>query len=155
MSARQRLVLIGLAAVVLVVAFVIASGGGDDKAADTPPPVAATQGADTSTVITPTTVPRTTTTTAAAPAPAVPTVVVRGGKPQGGVKKLAFSKGDQVAFRVRSDVADEIHVHGYDLKREVPAGGTATFSFRATIDGIFVVELEGRAEQIASLEVTP
>jgi hypothetical protein len=152
MPARQRLVLIGLAVVVLVVAFVIARGSGGDKAADTPPPVAATQGADTSTVTTPTTVPLTT--TSAAPA-AVPTVVVRGGKPQGGVKRLTFAKGEQIAFRVRSDVADEIHVHGYDVKREVPAGGTVTFSFRGTIDGIFVVELEGRGVQIASLEVTP
>ena len=85
----------------------------------------------------------------------MPTVVVRGGKPVGGIKKLKFAKGDQVAFRVRSDVADEIHVHGYDFKRDVPKGGTAAFSFRGTIDGIFVVELEGRGEQIASLEVTP
>ncbi|MEA2340055.1 MAG: hypothetical protein QOG11_132 [Solirubrobacteraceae bacterium] len=153
MPARQRLVLVGLAVVVLVVAFVIARGAGGDKAADTPPPVAATQGADTSTVTTPSTVPLTT--TSAAPAPAVPTVIVRGGKPQGGVQRLTFSKGDQIAFRVRSDVADEIHVHGYDVKRDVPAGGTVTFSFRGTIDGIFVVELEGRGEQIASLEVTP
>ena len=152
MPARQRLVLVGLAVVVLVVAFVIARGAGGDKAADTPPPVAATQGADTSTVTTPTTVPLTT--TSAAPA-AVPTVVVRGGKPQGGVKRLTFAKGDQIAFRVRSDVADEIHVHGYDVKREVRAGGTVTFSFRGTIDGIFVVELEGRGVEIASLEVTP
>ncbi|MEA2303126.1 MAG: hypothetical protein QOH43_406 [Solirubrobacteraceae bacterium] len=153
MSARQRLVLTGLAVVVLVVAFLIARGaGGDDKAADTPPPVAATQGADTSTVTTPTTVPLTT--TSAAPA-AVPTVVVRGGKPQGGVKRLTFAKGDQIAFRVRSDVADEIHVHGYDVMRQVRAGGTVTFSFRGTIDGIFVVELEGRGVEIASLEVTP
>jgi hypothetical protein len=29
------------------------------------------------------------------------------------------------------------------------------FSFPAKIDGVFVIELEGRGEQIASLEVQP
>ena len=51
-------------------------------------------------------------------------VVVKGGKPEGGIKKLEYKKGDQVRFVVRSDVADEIHVHGYDFKKDVPAGGS-------------------------------
>ena len=144
MPARQRLALIALAIVVVAVAFVLVRGSGGDSG-DTPPPVAATQGARSTTVASP----------ATAPASVVPTVVVRGGKPAGGVKTLRFRKGDQVAFRVRSDVADEVHVHGYDVHRDVAKGGMAAFSFRGTIDGIFVVELESRGEQIASLEVTP
>ena len=43
-----------------------------------------------------------------------------------------------------SDVADEIHVHGYDLKKDVPAGGSVRFSFPASIEGVFEIELEGR-----------
>src|SRR6476469_5623441 len=78
-------------------------------------------------------------------------VLVQGGKPVGGIKKLEYSKGDQVRFRVRSDVADEIHVHGYDFHKDVPAGGAVSFSFPAKIDGVFVVELESRGEQIAEL----
>jgi hypothetical protein len=35
----------------------------------------------------------------------------------------------------------------------VVAGGAVHFAFRATIDGNFVIELESRAEQIASLTV--
>jgi len=83
------------------------------------------------------------------------TIVVRGGKPAGGVAELVYDAGEQVRFRVRSDVADEIHVHGYDLSEDVAAGGTASFSFPADIEGIFEVELEQRGEQLAQLRVEP
>ena len=76
-------------------------------------------------------------------------------KPQGGIKKLNFNKGDQISFRVVSDTADEIHVHGYDLMKDVPKDGSVTFSFKGSIDGRFVVELENHGEQIAELDVAP
>jgi hypothetical protein len=90
--------------------------------------------------------------------PAVPasqTVTVVNGQPQGGVKTVTFKKGDQAVLKVNSDTADEIHVHGYDLKKDVEKGGSVTFSFKATIDGRFEVELENAGTQIANLEVTP
>jgi len=86
---------------------------------------------------------------------AVPTITVKNGEPVGGVQELEYSAGDQVRFKVDSDVADEIHVHGYDLMKDVPAGGSVSFSFPAEIEGIFEVELEGRKEQIAELRVNP
>ena len=51
--------------------------------------------------------------------------------------------------------ADEIHVHGYDLKKDVTAGGSVEFDFTATIEGRFEVELENAGTQIAMLEVDP
>jgi plastocyanin len=87
--------------------------------------------------------------------PAVAQVRVKGGKPVGGIAKIRVSKGDKVRFVVASDVSDEIHVHGYDLKKDVKAGGKASFAFPATIDGVFEVELESRGEQIAELTVNP
>lgn len=86
---------------------------------------------------------------------ATPTIVVKNGEPVGGVQELEYSAGDQIRFEVDSDVADEIHVHGYDLMKDVPAGGSVTFSFPAEIEGIFEVELEDRKEQIAELRVNP
>jgi len=85
----------------------------------------------------------------------VPTVTIRNGEPVGGVAELEYSAGEDVRFEVTSDVADEVHVHGYDLMEEVPAGGTVSFDFPAEIEGIFEVELEGRKEQIAELTVNP
>jgi len=63
--------------------------------------------------------------------------------------------GDRVSFVVKSDVSDEIHVHGYDFHKNVKAGGNVSLSFPAKIDGEFVIELESRGEQIASLVVNP
>jgi voltage-gated potassium channel Kch len=87
--------------------------------------------------------------------PSVPTIVVRGGAPVGGVAELEYEAGEQVRFRVRSDAADELHVHGYDVERELPAGRTVTVAFPATIEGIFEAELHGSGEQIAELRIEP
>ena len=81
------------------------------------------------------------------------TVVVAAGKPVGGIAQLAANKGDTINLKVTSDRTEPLHVHGYDLHKTVPAGGSATFSFEATIDGTFVIELESTSVQIASLTV--
>jgi FlaG/FlaF family flagellin (archaellin) len=75
------------------------------------------------------------------------------GKPKGGVQLLVYNKGQQVQFTVVSDVSDEIHVHGFNYKKDVKKGGSVTFSFPATDVGDHVVELESRGEQIANLRV--
>jgi cytoskeletal protein RodZ len=97
----------------------------------------------------------TSTSTSTPAVPASQTLNVVNGQPQGGVKTVTFKKGDQAVLKVNSDTADEIHVHGYDLKKDVEKGGSVTFSFKATIDGRFEVELEDAGTQIANLEVTP
>lgn len=86
----------------------------------------------------------------------VPTIVVdKAGKPVGGIADLTYDEGDRVHFKVESAVADEVHVHGYDLMKDVEAGGTVAFDFPATIEGVFEAELEGRKEQIVELRVEP
>ena len=87
--------------------------------------------------------------------PAIPTIVIRDGEPVGGVEELEYDAGEQVRFRVRSNRADEVHVHGYDIEKEIPAGGTVTLSFPADIEGIFEVELHESEAQIAELRVNP
>ncbi len=54
-----------------------------------------------------------------------------------------------------SDVSDEVHMHGYDIMKDVKAGGSVSFDFPATIEGVFEAELEGRKEQIIELTVNP
>jgi hypothetical protein len=82
-------------------------------------------------------------------------VVISGGKPKGGVQKLSFKQGSTARFTVTSDTADEIHVHGYDIHEDVAKGGSVTFAFPAKLEGRFVVELEGKGELIAQLDVVP
>jgi hypothetical protein len=133
-SNRARIALAAGAIAVIVVLFAVLNGGSDngtkDKTTATP---------DSGTV----------------KEQPIPVVKVRGGKPVGGIQKLNYKKGDSIRFRVSSDVADEIHVHGYDFHKDVPAGGSVTFSFPAKIEGVFVVELENRGEQIGELRVRP
>jgi hypothetical protein len=158
LSNLQRLAIVVGAIVVLVVAYVVISGVGDDNKTSsatqpaTTQSTATTQSPDTSATDTSETG---TGSTSTATEPAPPTVRVVDAKPQGGIKKLEFDKGDQIRFRVVSDTADEIHVHGYDLMKDVAAGGSVTFSFKGSIDGRFVVELEDHKEQIAELDVQP
>ena len=85
----------------------------------------------------------------------VPVIEVVGGQPQGGIAGLDFNQGDEIRFDVTSDTADEVHVHGYDIEEEVPAGGTAKFDFPADLEGVFEVELHSSETQIAELTVNP
>lgn len=86
---------------------------------------------------------------------AVPTIVIRNGEPVGGINELEYNAGDTIRFKVDSDVADEVHFHGYDVMKDVAAGGSVSFDVPAEIEGIFEVELEGRKEQIAEIRVNP
>ncbi|MGB8995814.1 MAG: hypothetical protein WCB57_04955 [Pseudonocardiaceae bacterium] len=80
-------------------------------------------------------------------------IKVRGGKLSGDTGRVAVPLGSPVIISVSSDVADEIHVHGYDRKVNVPAGATASVAFTANMPGIFEVELENSKLQLLQLQV--
>jgi hypothetical protein len=144
MSQAQRLLLLAGAVVVIVVGFVLVSPGGNDSST-------------TSTTTAP--APPSGTRTSAAtpvPQPVLATIDIQGGKPVGGVKTITAKKGERVLISVTSpDTSDEVHLHGYDIKRNLRAGGRVTFSFTANAEGIFEMELESTATQIAKLVVRP
>jgi FtsP/CotA-like multicopper oxidase with cupredoxin domain len=88
----------------------------------------------------------------------LPTITVTGGQPQGGVQELSAQSGEQVRFRVVSDGRAEVHVHGYEIEKEVTPDEPAVFGFPAEIEGGFEIELHlpgGSEVEIAELEVTP
>lgn len=145
MSTIQRLTLLAGTVVVIVAGFVLFSGGSDDGG----------KGAATTTATAPSTTTRLTT-VPAEPEPASATIEVRGAKPVGGVKTITLRKGDRATIVVTSpDTTAEVHLHGYDIKRDLKAGGRVRFSFTANAEGIFEMELEASATQIAKLEVRP
>jgi hypothetical protein len=143
MTRGQRFTLLGIAAVIAVVAVILLVAGGDetDRAADpapTPTRTASASDDEATATPTPTATPK-------------PPPLLQAGKP----KALTYKQGETVRFRVRSDNAEEVHVHGYDIKKELAPNKTATVSFKATITGIFEIELEHSATQLASLKVLP
>jgi len=133
---------VGIGAIALIVVLFVVLNGGSDKSKSSNTATSAQQTGATG--------------TKSSGALAKPqTLLVQNAKPAGGIKKLTYNKGDRVRFVVDSDTADEIHVHGYNFKKDVPAGGKVSFDFPATIDGIFVIELENHRQQIAQLRVNP
>ena len=135
----------------LLVALALAlqlAGCGDDET---------TPSTDTTTTTTTTTTepPTTTTTPPPPPGPTVVRVRVVGGVPQGGIVRKTVEQGDRVVIVVTSDVSDHVHLHGYDIMRDVAPGSIARIRFRATVPGRFEVELEDRSLQIAAITVEP
>lgn len=87
--------------------------------------------------------------------PEIPLIEIKDGQPVGGVQELEVEKGGTIHFVVASDVDEEVHLHGYDVAKEVAAGGEVEFAVPATIDGIFEAELENSAVPIAEITVAP
>jgi hypothetical protein len=94
---------------------------------------------------------------------AAPTkITFRDGAPVGGVRKIDVATGDPVRLDVTPDVPAEVHVHGYEIARDVEAGQTAKFDFTGTAEGVFEVEVhhlvngeEESGVQVAELNVVP
>jgi hypothetical protein len=72
----------------------------------------------------------------------------------GGIARESASVGDIVEIRIASSIAEELHVHVYDVVSDLTPGETTAIRFTADIPGVFEVELEGAGLQILSLEVS-
>jgi len=147
MGRGQRFTFLGIAAVIAVVAVILLAGGEDEteptsNSASTPTPTAtATADGAAEATATPTPTPK--------PKPK-PTLLQEGDE-----KALNFEEGETVRFRVRSDVDEEIHVHGYNITKAVPAGETVNVAFKGDITGIFEIEMHGSGALLAQLKVVP
>lgn len=89
------------------------------------------------------------------PPPARVRITIRDGVPVGGPGRVTVAKERRVVLLVTSDVADHVHLHGYDVMRDVAPGQPAQISFRATIVGTVEAELEDRGVQIATITTKP
>ena len=139
---------------IVVIALVVAAGlyllfrpdDTDEPSANPPPTTVATTGEATTTV----------TTTAPLPPPGPPPpaqvrILVRGGLPVGGPRRVTVARNRRVILTVSSDVSDHVHLHGYDLMQDVGPGMPARIAFRATRPGTIEAELEDSGVQIARI----
>jgi plastocyanin len=93
------------------------------------------------------------TTTPVPPAGQQLAVQVAGGKVTVDTGRVPVPVGDHVTLTITSDVADAVHVHGYDLTTALTPGTPAELTFDATIPGVFEVELHEAGTVLLSLQV--
>lgn len=105
-------------------------------------------------ITTPATTADSTTTTSTGPDVTVIDIVLTGGTVER-MERFDVPLDSAVRVTVTADVADEIHLHGYDLYADVTPQTQAVLEFDATIPGVFEIELEGSGVLIGELQVAP
>jgi hypothetical protein len=80
-------------------------------------------------------------------------IKVTGDQVETAERRVTVATGEKVRIRVQSDVADEVHVHSYDLKKDVAPGKPAVIEFTADVPGSFEVELEEAHRKLIDLQV--
>lgn len=146
-----RLLIVAAAVVVAVVLFLVLRPGDDNDGATTTTTTATTTTSTTTTTPTVTVPPP----PPAPPPPARVRITVRDGRPVGGVRRVTVGEGRRVVLIVTSDVSDHVHLHGYNVMRDVGPGEPARLAFRATIVGTVEVELEDRRVPLATITAQP
>lgn len=69
--------------------------------------------------------------------------------------EITVGEGDKVNLQITSDNPVELHLHGYDLEKEVEPGEPAELSFDATITGRFDIEDHDTDTELGVLLVQP
>ena len=144
MNVRAR-----VASLVLAALLPACAAGQEEQAVTEPAPVTAPTVA--SEAATPTSAPA-----EPSPTPSTRTVTATyaGGEVTGTSGREQVAVGEPVVLRVSSDVAEEIHVHGYDVTQTVAAGGTVEIPLTADIPGVFEVELHDAGKVLFQLRVS-
>ena len=150
MGRGQRLAFLGIAVVIAIVAIVVLADSSEDDSGQTTSSTATATPTPSETSAPQEASPQEEETPTPTPTPKPPPLLT-GDK----VRELEFQQGDTVKFRIRADHPDHVHVHGYDLMKDVEPGKTVTMSFKADITGIFEIEFEDSGTQIAELKVEP
>jgi len=143
--------LFAVSATVLTLAGCGGGGSSETATATTDTETGATVPAVTTTETTSTT----TTTDTTAATPTTIAIVVKEGRPQGGIKRPTIEKGDKVVVVVRTDAGEEVHLHGYDIEKPVTAGEPVRIPFTANLPGRFELELHHPDALLAVIEVRP
>lgn len=81
-------------------------------------------------------------------------ITVAGGEVTGDTDRVGVPQGTTVRLTVTSDVADEIHVHGFDLTQALSPGQASQLEFVTDRPGIFEVELHDSRLVLTRLQIS-
>ena len=70
-------------------------------------------------------------------------------------EEVSVHEGDGVTMSITSDSSTEIHVHGYDLEREVEPGEPTELTFGADLTSRFPMEDHETEAELGVLVVEP
>ena len=70
-------------------------------------------------------------------------------------KDVTVTEGDRVVLRITTDSPVEVHLHGYDLDKEVEPDEPARLSFEADLTGRFEIEDHETERDLGTLVVRP
>lgn len=82
------------------------------------------------------------------------TLTVAGGKVSGDTGRVKVALGSRVRIVVTSDVAEELHLHVYDLEKAVSPGQPAELLFTADVPGQIELELHGSGQVLTRLVIS-
>jgi hypothetical protein len=81
-------------------------------------------------------------------------LTVAGGKVSGDTGRVKVALGTRLRITVTADVADEIHVHVYDLHQDISVNQPGSIEFVADKPGIVDVELEKSKLTLTRLQIS-
>ena len=70
-------------------------------------------------------------------------------------EEISAREGDRVTISIELGEPIELHLHGYDVEREVGPGEPGRLSFEADLTGGFEIENHETEEELGELQVRP
>lgn len=156
-GASLRRATLALGPLLALTVLTACGGDGDPTASASPSTTAPTTAAPTTAAPTsesPSGGPGCPSRTAPASGTVVATATVTGKKVDAPSRTVTVKVGTRVRVAITSDVADEVHVHTYDVREDVTPGCPSALEFVANIPGTVEVELEEQKVHVLEIKAT-
>jgi hypothetical protein len=93
------------------------------------------------------------TTAATVVKPVIVSITAVNGRPVGGIKRPTVKNGQTLRIVVRTNVGNQVHLHGYNIEKKVTKGVPTVIQFVAKVQGRFELELHPMDALLAQLTV--
>ncbi len=68
---------------------------------------------------------------------------------------IKVKKGNRVLIVVSSDEPEKVHLHGYEIERDITPSRPGRFAFTAKNEGAYELESHTTEKKLATLQVRP
>ena len=85
--------------------------------------------------------------------PVTITITAVNGRPVGGIQRPTVKKGQTVRIVVKTNIGTQVHLHGYNIEKNIKKGVPTVIQFVAKVQGRFALELHPMDAQLAQITV--